>query len=135
MNLHFKVKLPIATVFNYLTDMQKFVSIHPVITKIDKTDANSYLVHETLKFGSIPISFTYPVKIEQDYTSKKVTFKVKVMKINQIKMDFTLTEQEGTTLINETITFKTFLPIKPMMAKIFKAQHERLFENMGQNSK
>ena len=58
MNLIFRVNKPIDTVFDYLTDMQKFVSVHPLISKIDDLSGNNYLVHETLKVGFIPFSFT-----------------------------------------------------------------------------
>ena len=51
MKLSFKIHKNIDLVFDYLTDMQKFVSVHPVIFKIENTSAKSYLVHETLKFG------------------------------------------------------------------------------------
>ncbi|RZK43330.1 MAG: SRPBCC family protein [Pedobacter sp.] len=130
MTLHFLVHLPLNTVFENLTDMQRYVSYHPVITQIDRTGTYTYLVHETLKFGPLPISFTYPVKLERDNTTKKVIFKAQVMKINHITMAFELVEKDGLTHITETITFKTPLPVRSLMGKIFKAQHTQLFENM-----
>ncbi|RYG50132.1 MAG: hypothetical protein EOO01_11415 [Chitinophagaceae bacterium] len=111
--------------------MQKYVTFHPVITQIDQTGTNTYLVHETLKFGPIPISFTYPVRVEHDHTTKKVIYKAQVMKINHITMEFDLVEKGNATQITETITFNTLLPIKSLMSKIFKAQHEQLFQNMN----
>ncbi len=131
MTLKFQVNLPLQTVFENLTDMQKYVSFHPVITKIDHTGENNYLVHETLKFGPIPVSFTYPVTVEQQQNPNKVIFEASVMKINHIKMEFVLIEEQGITQITETITFKTLLPIKTLMANIFKAQHTQLFQNMN----
>src|SRR5690606_40899548 len=58
-------------VFDYLTDMQKFVLVHPVISKIDSTGQESYLVHETLKFGFVPFSFTYPARSEERRVGKE----------------------------------------------------------------
>lgn len=130
MILQFQVNLPLQTVFANLSDMQKYVSFHPVITKIDHNGGNSYLVHETLKFGPIPISFTYPVTVEQHQNTNKIIFEAKVMKINHIKMEFDLYENDGITQITETLTFKTLLPIKALMANIFIAQHQQLFKNM-----
>ncbi len=129
MTLHFQVNRPLKTVFANLTDMQKYVTFHPVITEIDQTGTNTYLVHETLKFGPIPISFTYPIRV--DHTTKKVIYKAQVMKINHITMEFDLVEKGNATQITETITFNTLLPIKSLMSKIFKAQHEQLFQNMN----
>lgn len=45
-------------------------------------------------------------------------------------MEFDLHENDGTTQVTETICYKTFLPIKEIMANIFKNQHEQLFKNM-----
>jgi carbon monoxide dehydrogenase subunit G len=57
MQLSFKVKKTSDIIFDYLTDMQKVTSVHPVIFQINKTGNKSYLIHEMLKFGFIPISF------------------------------------------------------------------------------
>jgi carbon monoxide dehydrogenase subunit G len=65
MKLSFKIHNNIDLIFGYLTNMQKFVSVHPVISKIDNTSNKNYLVDETLKFGFIPFSFTYPVTFEK----------------------------------------------------------------------
>lgn len=134
MNLTFKINKPIETVFEYLTDMQKFASIHPVISKIKFLEANNYLVYETLKVGFIPFSFTYPVSIEANFEDKKVTIKAVVMKFTKIEMNYSLhTENNSiinTTIINEKITFKSILPVKSIMATIFKKQHKQLFQNL-----
>ncbi len=130
MNLIFKVNAKIDVVFDYLTDMQKFVAIHPVITKINSLGNNNYLVHETLKIGFIPISFTYPVNIVQNKIAKNVIIKATVMKVNKIEMIFNLHTKNQSTIIEEFITFKTFFAIKPIMQSIFKKQHLQLFKNL-----
>ena len=71
MELTFTLTKPADFIFDYLTDMDKFASIHPVISKIDRLGDNRYLVHETLKIGFIPYSFTYPVAIESDAANQK----------------------------------------------------------------
>lgn len=48
-----------------------------------------------------------------------------------IKMHFAIEESSGNTLIKETITFKSFLPLSPIMSKIFSDQHKQLFLNIG----
>ena len=126
----FKLHKPIDFIFDYLTDMQKFVSVHPVIFKIDITGGNSYLVHETLKFVRIPFSFTYPVTVNNSDDKKVVTIKAIVMKITQITMNFALRSEGNSTIIDETIHFKTILPVKSIMQRIFKKQHEQLFRNI-----
>ena len=117
-------------IFDYLTDMDKFASIHPVITKIEKTGENKFLVHETLKLGFIPFSFTYPVTIESDVANKTVSIKATVLKMTHIDMNFSIRLEGDISIVEEIITFKSILPVKTFMKKIFREQHTLLFQNM-----
>ena len=118
-------------IFDYLTDMDKFASIHPVITRIDSLGDSRYLVHETMKLGFIPYSFTYPVSIANDAREHKVTIRATVMKMTHILMEYTIREEAGQSIVEETITFKSILPIKGVMEKLFREQHALLFRNMN----
>ena len=117
-------------IFDYLTDMDKFASIHPVITKIEKTGENKFRVHETLKLGFIPFSFTYPVTIESEVANKTVSIKATVMKMTHIDMNFSIRQEGDISIVEEIITFKSILPVKTFMEKIFREQHTLLFQNM-----
>jgi carbon monoxide dehydrogenase subunit G len=130
MKLSFRLKQPIDTVFAHLTDMQQFVLVHPVIYQIDELGENSYLVHERLKLGFIPFSFTYPVTIEKNFLAKKIMMRARVFKLTSIEMKFSLTIEEGFTIVAEEIQFESPFPVKLMMEKIFKTQHEKLFKNL-----
>ena len=130
MKLSFIVKKNIDFVFDYLTDMQKFVSVHPIIFKINKTCNSNYLVHETLKFGFIPFSFTYPVTIKKNNVNKTVIFSATVFKLSKIEMKFVLKSDGYDTIIEEDIQFKSPLPVKFIMQRIFKKQHIKLFKNI-----
>lgn len=130
MNLIFKVHQASEIIFDCLTDMQKFVSVHPVISKIDRLSEKNYLVYETLKFGFISFTFTYPVTIEQDFDQKQVLIKATVMKITKIEMSFKLRQEKGFAIVNESILFKSPLPVKFIMQNIFKKHHNKLFKNI-----
>lgn len=130
MDLLFKLNKPPDLIFDYLTDMQKFVSVHPVISKIDKTGDERYLVYETLKFGFIPFSFTYPVTIEKNTIDKVVVIRATVMKMTKIEMKFVLKTDNDHTIIEENIQFRSPLPIKFIMQSIFRKQHKQLFKNI-----
>ncbi|MDZ4666914.1 MAG: SRPBCC domain-containing protein [bacterium] len=130
MQLTFKINKPIDMVFDYLTDMQKFVSVHPVISKIDRLTSNNYLVYETLKFGFIAISFTYSVTIDSNFKERTVVMRATVMKLTKIEMSYKLNTENNSTLIRETILFKSPLPIKILLQNVFRKQHKRLFENI-----
>ena len=130
MKLSFRAHKNLEFVFDYLTDMQKFASVHPVISQIDNIGNESYLVHETLKFGFIPFSFTYPVKIEKSTQNKTVNIQATVFKLTKIEMKFILKGDNDYTIIDEEILFKSPLPITFIMEGIFKKQHNQLFKNI-----
>lgn len=130
MHLTFTIHKPADEVFDYLTDMQKFVSVHPVITKIELLAENEYKIYETLKAAGISFSFSYTVRINYDLKNKRVGFCATVMKFTQINMAYQLTAQEDHTTIDEVITFRSPLPVKSIMARIFKKQHTQLFKNI-----
>jgi len=130
MKLTFAVNKSPEFIFDYLTDMDKFVSIHPLISKIENLGNNHYLAHETLKFGFIPYSFTYPVTIEKDEAEKKIVMKAVVQKMTHIEMHFTIRDSGHSSTVEEEISIKSFLPVKGLIQKIFKKQHEQLFYNI-----
>jgi carbon monoxide dehydrogenase subunit G len=130
MKLSFKLNKTSDSIFDYLTDMRKFVSVHPVISQIDYICEKHYLVHETLKFGFVPFSFTYPVTIEKNLSEKSVIIRATVMKLTKIEMKFVIKQDENYALVEENIQFKSPLPIKALMQNIFRKQHAQLFKNI-----
>ncbi|MBK9673165.1 MAG: hypothetical protein IPO70_13185 [Bacteroidetes bacterium] len=130
MKLSFVIQKESDIVFDYLTDMQKFASVHPIISSIDPLSNENYLVHETLKIGFITFAFTYPVTLIKDEQSKIVIIKATVFKLTRIEMKFSLVADKDFTRIEEEILFKTILPIKNIMKRIFTKQHQLLFKNI-----
>ncbi|MCF8254475.1 MAG: hypothetical protein K9H61_06655 [Bacteroidia bacterium] len=132
MKLLFRTKKSVNLIFEYLTDMQKFTSVHPVITRIEPKGSNNYLVYETLKLGPIPFSFTYPISIEKSDKEQIVIMKATVMKLTKIEIEFNLKTDDDFTLVEEKIQFKSPLPIQFIMERIFRKQHTQLFNNIEQ---
>lgn len=130
MKLSFRIKKDADFVFDYLTDMQKYVSVHPVIYRIDQTGNDRYRVHETLKFGFIPFSFTYPVTIEKSVSDKTVTIRATVFRLTRIEMRFALKSDGGYTCIEEEVSVRSPLPVKFAIERIFKKQHAQVFHNI-----
>jgi carbon monoxide dehydrogenase subunit G len=130
MQLTFTLNQPIDLVFDFLTDPQKFVSVHPLIHRMDHLENNRYLVHETIQVGFIPISFTYPATIDTTNANKTVTMKATVFGLTRITMTFRLTSMSGHTQVEEQIAFSSPLPVKPVLQHIFRKQHEQLFRNI-----
>jgi hypothetical protein len=90
----------------------------------------SYLVHEKLKIAFINMDFTYPCTIESNSINKTITMKAVVKKMIQIEIFFKLSYTNGQTIVDEFTSFKSLLPVAFVMGKIFKTQHQKLFQNI-----
>lgn len=130
MNLEHHLRKSPEQVYEYLSDMQKFVSIHPVIHQMDPLGQGQYWVHERIKLLYIPWRFTYSATILV-HSPKHIAMSATVMGVVHIAMDFVLkdTNDEG-CLVLETVQFKSFLPVHWVMTQIFRKQHTELFRNM-----
>jgi carbon monoxide dehydrogenase subunit G len=112
INLHYSINKPVDFVFDCLSDMDKFVSLHPVINRVHRLEGNNYLVAEILTIGFVPFSFTYPANITTDTDKKIITMDASVMGVMKIEMNFLLKRLDGLTLVEEEIHFKSWLPVK-----------------------
>ena len=130
MHLQFKLNKPIEKVFESLNKADNFVKVHPIIYLMKPLANGGYLVHEMLKVAFINIYFTYPCTIESDAIEKTITMKAVVKKMVHIQIDFELSIENDQTVVNEFITSKSLLPVALLMNKIFKTQHQKLFQNI-----
>ncbi len=111
--------------------MQLFASVHPVIYKIEEEGNNQYKVFEKLRFGPIPYAFTYTATVESHQSENRITMNATVMKLTKIGMQFQIIEHEGYCIVHENIVFKSVLPVRGLMSKIFKTQHMKLIDNIN----
>ena len=81
MRLTHKVSKPPAAVFDYLANMEKFASVHPVINKVKELGGNNYLVFETLSLWLFNCSFTYPAIISSNEKLGEITMTATVRKL------------------------------------------------------
>ncbi len=111
MKLRHLVYRPVPFVFEYLSDMQKFETVHPVISKIKSLGGNNYQISEKLKFGFIPSTFSYTATVEGDLNKGTVIMNALVMRIVKINIVFNLQAEGENTLVDETITFYSIFQI------------------------
>lgn len=130
MHLRFTINQPANLVFKYLTDMQKFASVHPVITRIVPSGNHQYVVHETLQMAFLPVSFTYPVTIESDQAKNWVKMQARIMRLVTIRMNFTICTEGRLTVVEESIDFNAPAFLRFVMQSIFRKQHEQLFKTI-----
>jgi len=130
MKLNFKLKSSTQKVFSILSDAKLFEKFHPVIFKIDDLGNDNYLIHETLTFLLIPITFTYPAKILSNKEKGMVQMTAVVMKLVKVELNFLIKEFTTYTEVVEDIKINSWLPAHPVMMMIFKKQHGKLFLNI-----
>lgn len=119
-------------VLHYLTDMQKFVLVHPYLEKVELLGRNHYKVYEKqFLSGFVPIYFSYPATVEYSQPNKSVTITARIFSVLTIVIVFKVNESEGVTTINETIEFFPPFPVKFFLEKLFIKSHTRLFYNIG----
>ena len=127
----FKVAKPRHTVYEYQSVAEKFVSVHPVIHKMEAVGGNLYLVHETLRFLGIPFSFKYRASVKSDAAKNEIYMHAVVFGITKIDMVFALGDGDNHTEVTEHVKFQSIFPIPFLLKRIFKKQHARLFKNLG----
>lgn len=117
-------------VLEVLSDMQRFAAIHPIIQRIEPLGGDRYRVHETVRFGPIPYSFTYPVQLTVDPASKRVRMQARIQGMTSMDMHFEVSPQGGGSLITETVGIRSPLPIKGSLQRLLREQHTQLFRNI-----
>lgn len=132
MVLEFYLNKPPEIIFQYLTNMDKFVSVHPIIYKMENKGDNNYLLFEKLSVFFIPYSFTYIANVVA-IGDRSVKIKARVKKMVLIEIDFLLERVNNQTKVTENVSFNSFFPVNRIMGKIFKVQHQKLFENIDRD--
>ena len=130
MHLQFKLNKPIEKVFESLSNADNFVKAHPIIYAMKPLPNGAYLVYEKLNLALMNIDFIYPCTIEYNRNDKTITMKAVVKKLVNIHISFKLSTQNGQTIVDEFVSFKSILPAAFVMDKIFKTQHQNLFQNI-----
>jgi carbon monoxide dehydrogenase subunit G len=134
MELQFNINKSAQFVFEHLRDMQKFVSVHPIIYKAEALGENRYKIYEKLKLLLVPMNFTYIVQLEEDRENLRVSYSTTVKKVVHINMNFEISGNSQNCMVKEVVNFNSFLPVKPIMKSIFRKQHHLLFLNIDKAS-
>ena len=130
MHLTFTLHQPANLVFAYLTDMDLFASVHPVITSIIPTGTNQYIVHETLRVAFLPVSFTYPATVESDRATNRVMMQARIMGLVTMRMNFTIRAEGSLTIVEEIIDVDAPAPLRFVIQAIIKKQHDLLLKTI-----
>ena len=130
LHLQYKLNKPLNDVFLCLSVADNFVKVHPIIYAMKPLPNDAYLVYEKLNLALMNIDFIYPCTIESNKNYKTITMKALVKKMVHIQIEFKLSTENDKTVVNEFITSKSLLPVAFVMRKVFKTQHQKLFQNI-----
>jgi carbon monoxide dehydrogenase subunit G len=131
MVLLYKLQQSPDTVFNYLSDMEKFVAVHPVISRMKPTGNNHYTVSETLKLAFVPYSFNYQAIVQPNKVTKTILMKARIGWFAKIRLLFTIIDCGYSSVVKEELHCSSWLPVRRVMTAIVKKQHAALFRNIG----
>jgi len=130
MKLFFQLHTSPEVVFPYLSDMDLFASVHPVISKMVSTGTNQFMAFETMNMGPIPFSFSYPTVVHHNLTKGVIEMQAVIFKMTTMEISFNLSAQNGVTTIEEDIQIKSIWPLKSLIFGLVKTQHAKLFKNI-----
>lgn len=119
---------PVNLVFPFVADIQKFVSIHPVLFKADEVKSNYFLLHERLN-KHLPFSFSYYVTMVEVTHNQRVVMHSNIFKLVDLTLtfDFIYNEQTQFTEVTEYINIKAPAVIKHLFIKTISKIHVQLF--------
>jgi len=121
-----------ASVLAMLSDMQRFAAVHPIIQRIEPMGGDRYRVHETVRFGPFPYSFTYPVVRTVDTGSPRVRIQATIQGMTTLDMAFLVTPHGSGSRITEIVEVRSPLPIKGYLLRLVREQHTQLFRNFDE---
>jgi carbon monoxide dehydrogenase subunit G len=129
MILQFSVIQNLSKVFQSLSEPEKFVSVHPLIFKMDALGDAHYRVYERVKLGFIPYHFSYRAEISHN-GKDEVSISAVVFRITKLHLHFKLSENgEGTNIMERAEVSGPF-PVKHIMHRVLATQHELMFKNI-----
>jgi hypothetical protein len=85
-----EIQLPngIEQAFDLVTDLEQYPSIHPLITKVERTGPNEYLCHETTRVFMVPYNFCYAVSVSTDQRTGETRMDTEVIKGVNLRLTF-----------------------------------------------
>ena len=130
--LTFKSDKDIPTIKKYLTETNKFVSVHPLIYKMTDLSDDNYKIYEKVKVGFLTYTFSYYTKITQIDDSLRIN--ASVMGLTRFTMQFNFHKEGNRTIINEELTIQSILPIKNFLTNLIAKQHQEMFKNIDNSA-
>ncbi len=129
--LKHQIEQPVENVFPFFSEIEQFVSIHPVIYKCEPLSANEYQLFEQLSLMGFKTRFSYNVIFEKIVPNQQVIMCSNIRKGVHLRLTFDFEcNKEKTTQIVETVDFKGPAIIDPLFLKFLAKTHLKMVENL-----
>jgi carbon monoxide dehydrogenase subunit G len=130
MILTYSLNKPAEEIYPYLSDMQKFVEVHPVIYKAEQLGEAEYLCYEKIRFVFIPFDFSYKVNLRNLSLNNYVEMDSNIQKGVYLQLQFNLLSNNDQTEIKETINIKANFFVRMIFQNTIRKVHKKLFINI-----
>lgn len=127
----FQVNQEYYVLFDYLTDMQKYQSLNPAVTKIVDLGNGKYKIYKRLRFAYIPYFFSFPMTLTSNEDKLSINMEATILWLNKLEVGFRMIPMINYTIIEEIATWKSLIPIGCLMENSIKKQHKILFKNIN----
>lgn len=118
------------TIYATLAQMDSFVSVHPVVYKVDCVGENEFVFHEKINVLFIPFDFNYKVNVEALEKNKNITMTSLVRKGVLLKLEFMLVAHENYTEVIETVSIQANVFVRLIFKNVLTRVHKKLFLNI-----
>lgn len=130
MILNYNISKPVEAIYASLAQMDNFVSVHPVVYKVDCIGENEFIFYERIKFLFIPFAFNYKVNVDVLEKNKNITMSSAVRKGVLLKLEFLLVQNENSTDVIEKVSIKANIFVRMIFEIVLARAHKKLFLNI-----
>jgi carbon monoxide dehydrogenase subunit G len=135
MPLQLTANLPAAPeqVWPYFTEMDRFVSVHPLIVSAKPLPDGRYRIRERSPYAPWLGGITrYTARIEPLESHRLVRMHGRVAGgLVKLELTFRLEPTATGTHLQETVQFRSGLPVAPLLRGVFRKAHTQLFQQLA----
>ncbi len=124
------IQAPASVVWSYLSDLNKFAEVHPIICKVDTLGDGAYRLYEKLPLGPFSFRFSYPVQVTLDPKESIIRYQSTVLGIAQLDMRFHIVDRDDYSVTHEVVEIRSRLPVERYTADECRKYHSIVFANI-----
>jgi carbon monoxide dehydrogenase subunit G len=130
MRLSFRLAASPDRVFEILSDPDGFGRLHPLIDAIVPLGDGRYRVRERFAHLPFPLHFTYPAEITSQAASRSVEMNLRIFRLVSVDLVLRVQADGGGSLVEETGSIRSVLPVSGVLAKVLADTHRTLFDRL-----